>query len=254
MDYGPFGWMEEYNPVFAKWTGSGEHFGFFNQHSAGYANYDVLASSVVQVICAARGEEDPDETYVSFMNSARDLFQDKVDETIRLKMGFRKDDDSGELWEKLEPLLRVSRTDWTVFWRQLTYVAGTYPDLESLEFEDMMALLEGEGDSSPFYEQLDPTVRRQWIAWIQLWRDALRFSQTKDIYKQMKSTNPKYVLREWMLVDAYSAAGFGDETILKDMYELIQDPYGEGTEAQQEQFYRRAPERALTTGGTAFMS
>jgi serine/tyrosine/threonine adenylyltransferase len=27
MDYGPFGFMEEYNPVFAKWTGSGEHFG-----------------------------------------------------------------------------------------------------------------------------------------------------------------------------------------------------------------------------------
>ena len=33
MDYGPFGWMEEYNPVFAKWTGSGEHFGFLNQAS-----------------------------------------------------------------------------------------------------------------------------------------------------------------------------------------------------------------------------
>jgi uncharacterized protein YdiU (UPF0061 family) len=31
MDYGPFGWMEEYIPSFAKWTGSGAHFGFMNQ-------------------------------------------------------------------------------------------------------------------------------------------------------------------------------------------------------------------------------
>ena len=28
MDYGPFGWMDEYDPLFAKWTGSGEIFFF----------------------------------------------------------------------------------------------------------------------------------------------------------------------------------------------------------------------------------
>jgi len=28
MDYGPFGWMDEFTPLFAKWTGSGQHFGF----------------------------------------------------------------------------------------------------------------------------------------------------------------------------------------------------------------------------------
>ena len=31
MDYGPFGWLERYDPMFAKWTGSGEHFAFINQ-------------------------------------------------------------------------------------------------------------------------------------------------------------------------------------------------------------------------------
>jgi hypothetical protein len=31
MDYGPFGWMDEYDPGFAKWVGSGEHFAFMNQ-------------------------------------------------------------------------------------------------------------------------------------------------------------------------------------------------------------------------------
>jgi hypothetical protein len=28
MDYGPFGWMDAYDPLFAKWTGSGENFFF----------------------------------------------------------------------------------------------------------------------------------------------------------------------------------------------------------------------------------
>jgi uncharacterized protein YdiU (UPF0061 family) len=35
MDYGPFGFLEEYEPLFAKWTGSGQHFGFLNQINAG---------------------------------------------------------------------------------------------------------------------------------------------------------------------------------------------------------------------------
>lgn len=35
MDYGPFGFLEEYQPLFAKWTGSGQHFGFLNQINAG---------------------------------------------------------------------------------------------------------------------------------------------------------------------------------------------------------------------------
>ena len=43
MDYGPFGWMDAYDPLFAKWTGSGEHFAFMNQPGAGLANFAVLA-------------------------------------------------------------------------------------------------------------------------------------------------------------------------------------------------------------------
>jgi uncharacterized protein YdiU (UPF0061 family) len=42
MDYGPFGFLEEYDPLFAKWTGSGEHFAFANQPQAGFANWQVL--------------------------------------------------------------------------------------------------------------------------------------------------------------------------------------------------------------------
>ena len=60
--------------------------------------------------------------------------------------------------------------------------------------------------------------------------------------------------REWMLVDAYTGAGIGDESVLQELYELIQKPYEEGSDDQIKKYYRRAPERALTMGGTAFMS
>ena len=43
MDYGPFGFMDKYDPAFAKWTGSGDHFAFANQPAAGLANWQTLA-------------------------------------------------------------------------------------------------------------------------------------------------------------------------------------------------------------------
>ena len=45
MDYGPFGFIERYEPLFAKWTGSGEHYGFLNQPQAAIANFHTLLTS-----------------------------------------------------------------------------------------------------------------------------------------------------------------------------------------------------------------
>ena len=49
MDYGPFGWIDRYNPLFAKWTGSGEHYGFLNQPQAAIANFHTLLTSVIRI-------------------------------------------------------------------------------------------------------------------------------------------------------------------------------------------------------------
>lgn len=260
MDYGPFGFLEEYNPVFAKWTGSGEHFGFLNQPSAGYANYGVLVQSVVPMICAAQGIEDPEETIKEIMDTAADMFQSKVDETFRVKMGFEADQDVGDsVWSNLEPRLRSCRTDWTVFFRQLTYVMKEFPDLKSKDYAGMLSLLEGDesikAGSGAFYEQLSTDHKKQWLSWIKEWRSALAQSVTSDAsYERMRTANPKFVLREWMLVEAYSEAAEGNEKPLQELYELILRPYDEGSEQESSRYYRRASDEVLAAGGTAFMS
>jgi uncharacterized protein YdiU (UPF0061 family) len=103
MDCGPFGFLEEYDPLFAQWTGSGQHFGFLNQPSAGYVNYNILVQSVVPVICAAQEDEDVDGTMKEFMATAADLFQEKGSEIFRVKLGFEADHDVGDtIWASLE--------------------------------------------------------------------------------------------------------------------------------------------------------
>jgi serine/tyrosine/threonine adenylyltransferase len=254
MDYGPFGFMEEYFPLFAKWTGSGQHFGFLNQPSAGLANYQVLVESVVPVICAATKDEDGEADVMNkFLNKAKVIFEEKTDRIFRRKLGFDTDVEVADiLMETLDPLMRQTRVDWTLFWRQLTYVARDFDDYESTDYEAMLNTLVSYGDTSPFYDMLTPESRDQYLAWIQKWREML--AGEGDVAERMRMANPKYVLREWMMVDAYKKAEEGDTELLHDLYELIKAPYEEGTSIQQDEYYRRASESDLTKAGTAFFS
>ncbi len=77
--------------------------------------------------------------------------------------------------------------------------------------------------------------------------------------ERMRLSNPKYTLREWMLVDAYTKADGGkfiaaDYSLVHELYNLAKDPYGEGSAESHEKYYRRAPDESLRAGGTAFMS
>lgn len=264
MDYGPFGWIEEFTPLFAKWTGSGDHFGFLNQPSAGFTNYRVLVESVAPLIAAARksktgSEVKPDEVVQEFMIKAKPVFEAKTDGIFHLKLGLPEDADvGGDLWQSVQPLLKDCRTDWTLFWRQLTYIMRDFPDVESSDYEEMMKVLEGEegSDQCPFYEPLSAGKRREWITWIKDWRETLKATKRPGdiVFEQMRTSNPKFVLREWMLVNAYTASGNGDDSTLKELFALIQHPYDEGTPQQVESYYKRAPESTMARGGTAFMS
>lgn len=263
MDYGPFGFIEEYNPLFAKWTGSGQHFGFLNQPNAGFANYNVLVASVAPVICAKPGESSQKDfqTVVNpFLERAAKIFEQKVDEVFRVKLGFQADMDVGdEIWGALEPLMRKSRVDWTIFFRQLTYVVRDFSDETSDKYKEMLEMIEGDEEkrsgSSAFYEPLNDELRQQWINWIEQWRKALLSSGAhSSAYDRMVKANPKYILREWMLVNAYTDAANDLEAELFNLNDLIKRPYDEGTERDTERYYRRAPEEDLTKGGTGFMS
>jgi uncharacterized protein YdiU (UPF0061 family) len=69
----------------------------------------------------------------------------------------------------------------------------------------------------------------------------------------MKRVSPKYVPREWMLVEAYRAAEEGDHGVVHALQRLFAAPYDEQP-ASEERFYRRAPVGADEQGGIGFMS
>jgi uncharacterized protein YdiU (UPF0061 family) len=255
----------------------------------------MLVTSVMPVIEAyTPSMEDARKIQDEILDQAQEVFQEKLMEALRSKLGFHpKDESADELWTDIELLLRTNNADWTMFWRQLTYVAMKYSihDQESLstDYEEMFALLNGDDSDkegiSPFYQPLDTQTTESFVKWIQQWREALAesygksgsssiLSQKDDAQmkseERMRLSNPKYVLREWMLVEAYSMASSSsisssifpvavhsqgnDESLVHELFELIKHPYDEGSEDQERKYYRRAPDAALKAGGTAFMS
>mmetsp|Transcript_15418 Transcript_15418/g.32439 ORF Transcript_15418/g.32439 Transcript_15418/m.32439 type:complete len:1159 (-) Transcript_15418:561-4037(-) len=280
MDYGPFGFLDVYHPLSAKWTGSGEHFGFMNQPSAGYANFAVLVESLLPVIEAHGGN--PDEVREEMLAKASAVFSESVDKVVRTKLGLDGGPpdlmakEADEIWEDLEPLLRTGRGDWTLFWRQLTYVAKEYSPASGAKpnYDKMMDLLLGADRCpsvvNPFYDSLTKENKATLRSIIEKWHKALtkchefNVEQSPDAAvvppeERMRLVNPKYILREWMLVEAYSKADAGkfipgDYSTIHELFELCKDPYGEGTPEMHEKYYRRAPDETLRAGGTAFMS
>jgi uncharacterized protein YdiU (UPF0061 family) len=50
MDYGPFGFVEKFAPLWNMWSGGGEHFGFLNQPAAGAKNFGSLVSGCLPLL------------------------------------------------------------------------------------------------------------------------------------------------------------------------------------------------------------
>ena len=57
MDYGPFGFMERYDPRWGMWVGSGEHFAYGNQPTAAGVNFSMLAQSLLPLLDATGREQ-----------------------------------------------------------------------------------------------------------------------------------------------------------------------------------------------------
>lgn len=253
MDYGPFGFMDKYDPAFAKWTGSGNHFAFINQPAAAYANFATLARALDPLFDDAGKAE-----LKGLVKELEGQFDRAVTDVWRRKLGLDLSDavsreTASSLFDRLARLMAPTRTatDWTVFWRQLALV------LELPAGADDAALLAPLAPAFYGDRGMSPSTVAEWGSWLRSWLAGV--DADPDVHgraaaaAQMRAENPKYVPREWMLVEAYKAAGQGDMTLVHELHELFEAPYDEHPDMEAK-YYRTAPPEALTAPGTAVMT
>ncbi|CAK0880826.1 unnamed protein product, partial [Prorocentrum cordatum] len=100
-----------------------------------------------------------------------------------------------------------------------------------------------------------PALRTDWRDWLQRWLAALgEEGDLQGAAAQMRLASPKYVPREGILIEAYSAAERGDSAPLRSLQELFRRPYDEQPLWEDQYFKRREDVTGAVRGGVDFMS
>ncbi len=268
LDYGPFGFIDAFNPHYQPWTGGGQHFAFMNQPVAAGKNFGSFCSALQPLLA------DEPEALRQLHEIERDfdnVMQAEMEAMWAAKLGLSQFD--AELFRHLEMLMMLTPVDYTRFFRILSGLAFT--DVSSDAVADDLSSLtacfyNGEGYEAvalhPRYDLDHAEMDRRWALWLSQWRQAImREAVTADkrgeaarseaeVRAQMKTANPKYTLREWLLAPAYQAAAQGDYSLIHELQTVMAQPYAEQSEAIAERFYRQKPIEAFGAGGVSHLS
>ncbi len=237
LDYGPFGFIDIFDPKYQPWTGGGVHFSFFNQPQAAERNFHMLYSAL-KVLVASNPDvaAQLDAIRQSF---AKEMGQ-KMDAMWAEKLGLKAFDT--ELFKELIVLMLQTRVDYTIFFRELSHIP-----------EEISPLVKS------FYEEtfLDEELLKRWSEWLEKWRsriDATTPEERAELSEKMKRINPKYTLREWFLVPAYQQAERGDYTLIHELQEIMTHPYDEQSHEVEEKYYREKPSHYFDVAGISHVS
>tara|TARA_B100000900_G_scaffold276345_1_gene236224 strand:+ start:1679 stop:3202 length:1524 start_codon:yes stop_codon:yes gene_type:complete len=229
IDYGPYGWLEDYDP---NWTpnttdASTRRYRYGHQAQIGAWNIARLAEAVAPMMDDVESLysvlEHYENKYIEFQNSnwgnklGIDDFQES-DETLVIELN--------ELLQKVE-------TDMTIFFRLLSH-------LESPTVR---------GITQAFYDSENIPVD-EWNKWLDKWWKRV---SGKPNRKVMLNANPKYVLRNWMAQLAIDAAENEDYSVCDELYNLLKNPYDEQSE-HDEKWFQKRPEWARHRIGCSMLS
>ena len=135
-------------------------------------------------------------------------------------------------------LMVISKADYTILFRKLSEI----PDnLDSLK------------DS--FYLPINDELKIRWEAWLKNWQSVLiKESNIKAKSTSMKSFNPVYTWREWMVVPAYEEAEKGNYNKIKELQFVFSNPYKKNSTEIDQKYNRLKPSKYFNYGGVSHYS
>ncbi|MCZ6634042.1 MAG: YdiU family protein [bacterium] len=248
IDYGPYGWLEDYDP---NWTPNttdavGRRYRFGHQPQIAHWNLAQLANAIYPLI-----EE------VEPLQQALDVYPETYEKGSQVmmaqKLGFDtlepKIDD--ELSTELLAILQLVETDMAIFYRKL---AALDVDAELPDDPSDDALMAPLMDAYYTPDLLTGEHRARIGNWIRNYRMRVRKEGIPDDVRrrQMNAVNPKYVLRNYLAQLAIDKAEQGDYSMVNELLELLRHPYDE--QLDREEFAQKRPEWARHRAGCSMLS
>ncbi|MFZ5537811.1 MAG: protein adenylyltransferase SelO [Pseudomonadota bacterium] len=244
IDYGPYGWLEEYDP---NWTpnttdAQGRRYAFGRQPKVAAWNLARLGEALLPLVGDVRPLQEALESYsATYAQAWRAMMATKLGLSA-----WQADDEP--LVDDLLALMQQTECDWTIFFRTLIEL----PAPETTMDED--ALLAPFVHASYLPEGLDAGMRAAALDWLARYQARCRADgrPLEARAAAMRAVNPKYVPRNYLAQQAIERAEAGDLSLLHTLQAVLRRPYDE--QPEHEALAAKRPEWARHKPGCSMLS
>lgn len=203
IDYGPYGFMEDYEPNWVCNHSDYEgRYAFSRQPGIGLWNLNCLMRCFSKIL-----ERDQ---LIAILQHYESELQAHYEQLMKEKMGIDDTNKLEDLLPSLFEILAAEKMDYALFFRLLS----------ELTFDNVHILLD---------EVIDRERMSQWVSRYQ----AARVESGRDwqeVSLQMRQVNPKYILRNYLAHEAITAAEQGDYLPFRRLLRVLSSPFEEHDE------------------------
>ncbi|XP_059585079.1 protein adenylyltransferase SelO isoform X2 [Alligator mississippiensis] len=211
IDYGPFGFMESYDPDFVPNTSDDERrYKIGNQANVGLFNLDKLLQALKPLL-------DSRQKQLAFqiVEGYSSHYYLRFTELFKAKLGFLGEgEDDHYLIAFLLRLMEDTKADFTMTFRQLSEI--TQDQLKELHIP------------KEYWALQDLAKHKFFSDWVTMYLLRLRRNKGDSDSrrrKRMTSINPRYVLRNWMAESAIRKAEMNDFSGVHLLQQVLQHPF-----------------------------
>ena len=238
LDYGPFGFIDLFDPAYQPWTGGGKHYSFLNQPMAAERNFHTFCMALQPLL---QSHQKHSQELNEIARGFSKVMQAQMKKMWASKLGLDTFDEA--LFNELKTLMVQTSVDYTIFFRELSEVPEGIETLKKSFYKNAM----------------NEEILKSWSEWFSQWKSLINAKapspeSREELSKKMKLVNPKYSLREWFLVPAYQQATEGNYSLIKEMQEIMIKPYAEQSKDVEEKYYSLKPSEFFEMAGISYIS
>ncbi|XP_068843619.1 protein adenylyltransferase SelO-like isoform X3 [Capricornis sumatraensis] len=219
IDYGPFGFMEAYNPDFVPNTSDDERrYKIGNQANIGMFNLNKLLQAINPLLNPRQKQ-----LATQILKEYPVLYYTRFRELFKAKLGLLgKSEGDDDLIAFLLHLMEKTEADFTMTFRQLSEI--TQSQLQELVI------------SQEFWALKMISKHKLFPAWVSQYLSRLKSNisdSDSERRKRMTAVNPRYVLKNWMAESAVQKAERNDFSEVHLLQQVLRHPFQKHSAAER---------------------
>jgi len=238
IDYGPFSFLDDYDPNFTPNTTDlpGRRYAFGRQHTIAYWNLGCLASAIAPLF-------ETSKELVAALEDFQDIYFGKYYAMMADKLGLAELlEEDKKLIDDFEENLSLLKPDMTLFYQLLITLPQHVNDKKNLlkHMGPCFYSIPGEADLAKLFVTIQAYQNR-------LKLNSISEEESREL---MRASNPRFILRNYMLHQAIQELENGDDTAFMKLKKALKTPYSN----EHDEFFKLRPEWAINQPGSSTLS